>query len=107
MSTIAYSVSAVFDSDEVADEWLRWLQAGHVADVLGAGAVDAEIIALDGPRPAFEVRYHFPSRQAFADYETGHAPRLRAEGLQRFPPERGVTYQRSLGSVVAALASGK
>jgi Domain of unknown function (DUF4286) len=101
MSTIAYTVSAVFDSAELANEWLHWLQAGHIAEVLAAGAVDAEIIALDGPRPAFEVRYHFPSRQAFAHYETKHAPRLRAEGLQRFPPEKGITYQRSLGSVVA------
>lgn len=107
MSTISYTVSVVFDSAELADEWLRWLQGGHIADVLAAGALDAEIVALDGPRPAFEVRYHFPSRQAFADYETKHAPRLRAEGLQRFPPAKGVTYQRTLGSVVGVFTAGK
>jgi hypothetical protein len=45
------------------------------------------------------VRYHFPSREAFAAYERDHAPRLRADGLRRFPPERGVSYRRSVGVV--------
>lgn len=100
MSSIAYCVTATFADRQVAAEWLAWLQGGHVAEVLAAGACDAEIVALDGPKPAFEVRYHFSSRQAFADYERLHAPRLRAAGLEQFPPERGITYRRSVGSVV-------
>jgi hypothetical protein len=68
--------------------------------VLAGGACDAEIVQLDGPEPAFEVRYHFPSRAAFARYEKEHAPRLRAEGLRRFPVEKGVVYRRSVGQVI-------
>jgi 8-oxo-dGTP pyrophosphatase MutT (NUDIX family) len=100
---VAYSVRVSFTDATVADEWLAWLQAGHVAEVLGGGATDAEIVELDGPIRSFEVRYHFPTRAAFAAYERDHAPRLRAEGLRRFPIERGVVYQRAVGYVRGTL----
>jgi hypothetical protein len=99
MSKVAYTVAASFTNPALVDEWLRWLVEEHLADVLAAGASDAEVIELDGPQRSFEVRYHFPSRAAFEEYERSHAPRLRAEGLARFPVEKGVRYQRSLGVV--------
>lgn len=100
---ISYTVTATFADRAVADEWLRWLTAGHIAEVLAGGATDAELIALDGPTPTLEVRYHFPTRQSFDDYEKLHAPRLRAEGLRLFPPERGITYRRSVGAIIRSL----
>ena len=100
MAAIAYTVTATFADKAVADEWLSWLREGHVASVLAAGATDVEIVELDGPARSVEVRYHFPSRQVFEQYEKEHAPRLRAEGLQRFPPERGISYRRSIGVLV-------
>jgi hypothetical protein len=102
--TIAYTVAASFTAAAVADEWLRWLREGHVADVLAGGAERAVIVRLDGPGREFEVRYEFPSREAFDRYLADHAPRLRAEGLARFPPERGVAYRRSVGEVLAVFA---
>jgi hypothetical protein len=102
VAKITYTVAASFADAAVADEWLTWLRAGHVADVLAGGAARAEIVALDGPGREFEVRYEFPSRAALDTYLEQHAPRLRAEGLARFPPERGVSYRRSVGEVVAA-----
>src|SRR5262245_12859878 len=99
MARIAYTVTVTFDVPDLAEAWLRWLRQGHIAEVLAGGATDAEIVALDGPGTAFEVRYHFPSREAFTRYEAEHAPRLRAEGLRLFPPERGVTYRRGVGEV--------
>ena len=101
MSAVAYTVAATFVDSAVAEEWLRWLREEHLAQVIAGGASDAEVIEFDGPGRSFEVRYHFASRSAFAEYESAHAPRLRAEGLQRFPVERGVTYRRSVGVVVA------
>jgi hypothetical protein len=106
MPSITYTVTVAFDDSVLADEWLRWLTGGHIADVLAGGATDAELVELDGPTRAFEVRYHFPSRAAFALYERDHAPRLRAEGLRLFPPEKGVTYRRSLGEVAGVWRSG-
>lgn len=105
MSVIAYTVSAVFSDAAVADEWIQWLRGGHIAEVIAGGASDAEIIEKDVPPDAaraIEVRYHFPSRERFSAYERERAPRLRAEGLRRFPTERGVTYDRSVGEVVGA-----
>src|SRR5215208_743743 len=94
---VAYTVSVTFADPAVADEWLRWLFPDHLRAVLAAGAADAEVVELDGPERTFEVRYHFTSRAALAGYEQEHAPRLRAEGLKLFPPERGITYRRTVG----------
>src|SRR5262245_55785868 len=98
MPAIAYSVCATFQDSALVADWLRWLREGHIAEVLAAGATDAEIVELDEPAQSFEVRYHFPSREAFARYEREHAPRLRAGGLKRFP--QGIAYRRSVGAVL-------
>ena len=100
MAALAYTVAVTFSDSDLAEEWLRWLREGHIAEVLAGGATDAEIIELDGPGRSFEVRYHFPSRGVFEHYEKEHAPRLRADGLKRFPVEKGITYRRSVGLVV-------
>jgi hypothetical protein len=111
MPELAYTVYTTFTDARLADEWLRWLRGGHIAEVMAGGATDGEIIELDPPadaRPgtrAFEVRYHFPSREHFARYERDHAPRLRAEGLKLFPVERGVSYRRAVGTVVTRNAT--
>jgi len=97
--TFVYTVRCRFDEMEIVREWLDWLRSEHLADVCTAGALDAEVILLDGEPITCEVRYHFESRAAFADYERDHAPRLREEGLKRYPPDRGVYYERSTGEV--------
>jgi hypothetical protein len=107
----SYTVYTTFSDPQLADQWLRWLRGGHIAEVMKGGASDAEIIELDpapdgppGRTRAFEVRYHFPSRESFAAYERDHAPRLRAEGLKLFPVERGVSYRRSTGNLIATFS---
>src|SRR5947208_15042207 len=94
---VAYTVTVAFADAAVADEWLAWLFPDHLRAVLAAGAADAEVVEVDGPQRTFEVRYHFASREALARYEQDHAPRLRAEGLRLFPPERGITYRPTTG----------
>ena len=95
----AYTVACTFDDPAVANEWIGWLRDEHLAEVLAAGALDAEVIRVDGQLTRCEVRYHFTSREAFAAYERDHAPRLRAAGLQLFPTSRGLKYERSAGEV--------
>lgn len=99
MATIAYTVAASFTDSGVAEEWLRWLREGHIADVLAGGASAAEIVELEGNGRSFEIRYQFPSREAYDRYIAEQAPRLRGEGLQRFPVERGIQYRRTVGVV--------
>jgi hypothetical protein len=99
--SIAYTVSATFTDCQLADEWIAWLTGGHIEEVLKGGATDAEILRMDGDDCRYEIRYHFPSREVFRAYEKNHAPRLRAEGLEKFPASRGITYARSTAAVKA------
>ena len=102
-----YTVTCTFEDARTAEEWIAWLREEHLAEVGAAGALDAEVMRCDPPAAGAtratrcEVRYHFASREAFADYERDHAPRLRAEGLKRFPLERGLRYERATGEAVA------
>jgi len=103
-----YTVAAEFDDPAVRDEWVGWLRDGHLDDVFQGGAMRAEVIVEHvgpGQFPRAEVRYHFASAAAFATYEREHAPRLRAEGLTRFPPTRGIRYARRTGDVVHRAAA--
>jgi len=95
-----YTVKATFQSSDVAQEWVQWLQYGHCADVLKCGATKVELVAIDNEEKSFEVRYVFASRAAFLSYEDKHASRLRQEGLALFPAERGITYFRTTGTVI-------
>ena len=97
---IAYSVTCTFQNESLAREWLEWIESEHLADVIAAGAVDAEVVILDGNPMRCETRYHFASREEFNIYEREHAPRLRNEGLKKFPLTRGMSYVRSMGEVV-------
>lgn len=106
--SIAYTVHAEFDSLDVASEWVRWLQDGHLAEVLQGGATRAAVVRLEpveGHQLRFEARYRFPSMQVFQRYEKEFAPKLRAEGLAKFPPGRGVRMTRSLGEVLTELTA--
>jgi hypothetical protein len=98
---LIYTVAVTFSDAATADAWRAWLRDGHVADVMAGGAVAAEVVRIDGG-PRFEVRYRFPSREAFERYEREHAPRLRAEGRAKFPPEQGIAYERSTAELLDA-----
>lgn len=94
----AYTVHAQFDAPEVAADWVAWLADGHLEDVMKGGALEAMVVQLEPLK--LESRYVFPDREAFAKYEREFAPKLRAEGLARFPASRGVQMSRSMGDVL-------
>lgn len=102
MGMIAYTVRCEIDDTEVAGQWVEWMRGEHLADVCAAGATEAMLVRLDVEGPlTFEARYLFDSPEAFEAYERDRAPALRAEGLARFPPERGLRYARSVAEVLA------
>jgi hypothetical protein len=94
---VSYVVTCDFDRVAVADAWERWLREQHAGDVVAAGALSADVVRVHETR--IECRYRFASRDAFAAYERDHAPRLRAEGLARVPPEGGVRLSRAVNEV--------
>ncbi|MCL4742643.1 MAG: DUF4286 family protein [Phycisphaerales bacterium] len=102
MSAIVYTVTATLPDRPTAERYLDWLRDGHVDAVVAAGAHSAMIVRVtDPPDPIrVETRYVFPTRQALDDYLANHAPALRAEGAERFGPETGVRFARTVGEVV-------
>ncbi len=113
MTGLAYTVTASFQDAGVADEFVAWLKGGHVDAVIAGGATSAMIVRLDPDsqpgvvgagaataRPRVEVRYVFASRADFEHYTSIHAPALRAEGMAKFGPSRGVAFSRSTGAIV-------
>jgi hypothetical protein len=105
---IVYTVIAEFDDLAVATEWVRWLQNGHLAEVLEAGATHAMIVRVEPTERhplRFEAHYRFSSMPSFIEYETKWAPKLRAEGLAKFSESRGVRMTRKLAEVLTELPS--
>lgn len=104
MSAIAYTVTAVFPNETIRDEYIAWLEDGHIDAVVKGGAHSAMIVKLEreaGERgPQVEVRYIFPTRELFDRYVREFAPTLRSDGLARFGPARGVSMSRRIGEVL-------
>lgn len=98
---ILYVVHCRFDDPALGHDWLAWLRDEHLAAVCAAGALDARVLEVPGPSLGYEVHYRFADASAFEAYERDHAPRLRAEGLARFPPERGLHCTRRVDPIVA------
>ncbi len=106
-----YSVRSRFTNAATRAEFIGWLAGGHLADVVKAGALDAELVELEPERDGsgdapgdvpgdVESRYHFASREAYEAYAAGPAVALRAEGMAKFPPERGITMTRGFARSV-------
>lgn len=74
--------------------------------VIRGGASSATIVRQQEPDPLrIEVRYVFPSREAFDRYVREFAPALRAEGLALFGPDSGVEFVRSLGVIAEQMSA--
>lgn len=83
---ILYEVRIGVDP-EVAADYRGWLDA-HVREILALpGFVGADLLAepREDGRVGWCVQYWLVDRAALDDYLREHAPRLRADGLARFP----------------------
>ncbi len=100
---ILYAVTATLPDEATLEEYIAWLEDGHVDAVVEAGARSGMIVRiLNGPGEPLEVetQYVFATRELFDRYKRESAPGLRAEGLEKFPPERGVRFRRRLGEII-------
>ena len=93
-----YVVRAEIDDPALAERYCAWLVGGHVAEVGALLGGTGEVVRIEASIPTYESRYAFASREAYAAYERDHAPRMRAEGLAKFPS--GVRFTRSVGESV-------
>ncbi len=105
MARILYIVTATLPDDPAAHEYTAWLEDGHTDEVIRGGAHSAMIVRLL-PEPGADhtprvmTQYVFATRELFDRYLERHAPGLRAEGLRRLPPERGISFQRTVGEIL-------
>jgi hypothetical protein len=102
MAAILYSVIATLPDEPTRSEYIAWLNDGHLDQVVKGGARSAMIVrVLEPPTPPrVETRYVFDTRDLFDRYLRESAPALRQDGLQRFPPSRGITMERRLGEIL-------
>lgn len=99
---VAYTVHATVPSAQIQRAYLAWLIDGHIAEVMAVGAASAQVVSLDtepGGPMTVEVRYTFADRSALELYLAKHAPRLRAAGGEKFGPDTGVRFQRTVGEI--------
>lgn len=103
MPQIAYMVTATIPDASLVEQYVHWLTHGHVADVVKGGAESGEVVRLEsdtpGGPPRVMSRYVFASREAFDHYIRVVAPVLRAEGLAKFGPDKGVIFTRLVGEI--------
>lgn len=102
MARVLYTVTAELDSPELEREYTAWLLEGHVQAVVRGGASSARVVRLDDPPTPIRVEAHylFPNPEAFDEYLRVTAPALRQEGLERFPPSRGIRLSRRRGVIL-------
>ena len=98
---VVYTVRCEFTDESVLSRWCEWLEQTHLQEVLDAGADRAELVRLDG-ETVCEARYTFVDQAAFDAYQQKHGPRLRDDGLARFPLSLGLQYSRWTGQLLAA-----
>ena len=98
----SYTVRCCISDPSIAVKWLSWLKDQHIQDVIDAGATSAEIFQMEDGQ-TYEIRYQFATKSEFEAYESNHAPRLRKEGLEKFPLEMGLEYSRSTGQLIFEL----
>jgi hypothetical protein len=82
---ILYEVRIAVDR-EVAVEYRSWLEA-HIQEILALPGFEcAELLREEGTteRCIFVTHYWLRDRDALEGYMRDHAPRLRADGMQRF-----------------------
>ncbi len=97
---ILYTVTATLPDEPTAAEYIAWLEDGHVDQVVAAGAHSGMIVRLEGAPARVQTQYVFSTRETFDRYVQRDAPALRADGLKRFPPERGIVFSREIGEIL-------
>ena len=85
---VIYSIMLLVNDDAVT-EWLDWMLAAHIPEVMATGCFEAyemrrQLERSTPARTTFEVRYLCASIEDYQRYQEQHAPRLQADHIARF-----------------------
>ncbi len=88
---VIYNVTVKIDT-KVHDDWLNWMKAVHVPDVMATGLFDdhriCRILGEDETEGVtYAIQYHCRDLDTFREYQEKHASRLQTEHRQRFPDQ--------------------
>lgn len=109
---VQYTVTAKLAAEHEAG-YVAWLKDGHIQAIVDeGGACVARVEQRGNPEEGVacvKSVYVFPSRDAFAAYETGLAPKLREDGIRRYGPtsERPVAFSREVVDVEASAVAAE
>ena len=75
--------------ESVHDQWMRWMQEKHIADVLATGKFSAArmvkvLVEEDMGGTTYSIQYTTDSKETLQRYYDEDVPRLREEGLKLF-----------------------
>jgi hypothetical protein len=85
---IIYNVTIKVDKS-IADEWLRWLQTEHIADVVSTGCfTQARVLRLletdETEGPTYAVQYEAESKSLYNQYIQKFAETMRARSFEKW-----------------------
>lgn len=85
---IIYNVTTKVAS-AIAEEWLQWLQAEHIPEIIATGCfTHANILRLlevdDSEGPTYAIQYVANSKELYEDYLAGFADVLRNKSFSRW-----------------------
>lgn len=96
---IIYNVTVNIDNS-VHDQWLKWMQEKHIANMLATGKfTSARLVkvvvdeAMEGK--TYSVQFVTDSKETLQQYYTEDAPRLREEGQALFG-DRMIAFRTEL-----------
>lgn len=96
---IIYNVTVNIE-DSVHDEWLSWMRAIHIPEVLATGIFSANrMLRVLGHEETggttYSIQYTCASMEDFQRYEREFAEKLRDDALRRYP-NKFVAYRTLL-----------
>jgi len=84
---ILYNVTVSIDP-HVAEEWLEWMRAKHIPDVMSTGCfIESRISRVHGYEEegvTYAITYLSPDQEKLTEYQEKHAPLLQAEHSERY-----------------------
>jgi hypothetical protein len=84
---ILYNVTVSIDP-QIEQEWLAWMRATHIPEVLQSGCfLESKISRIHGEEEGgvtYSILYTSPSQDKYDEYQRDHAPRLQKDHTEKY-----------------------
>ncbi|MBK7404770.1 MAG: hypothetical protein IPJ41_09080 [Phycisphaerales bacterium] len=102
MAPVAYTLIATPPDEATRRACVAWLETGHTAEGVRAGAVSGTIVVIEGRAHPVRVktRRRFMTKESPGQCLQEQAPGPRAVGLRRFGPGTGLRSAREAGQLI-------